>query len=175
LIIESNMIIWVDPEPSVGCYQRCAVISFDLAGNCLFLDSQKRQYNIVGWPYIGPVVKDSEMQVRCVAECICLEESHCMYVWIVRMLADMEPRCNLSFLDLIFGDQGLTQKIMVDLDIATTCIIRCDYYHQIHEVWTRHFRNSSVSKNQGSFGQNIVGDKGRMGAFILIRQNLSSL
>jgi hypothetical protein len=33
-------------------------------GSCLFLDSQKRQYNIVGWPYIGPVVKDSEMQVR---------------------------------------------------------------------------------------------------------------
>jgi hypothetical protein len=95
-------------------------------GNCLFLDSQKRQYNIAGWPYIGPVVKYSEMQLRCVAECICLEESHRMYVWIVCMLADMEPRYNLSFLDLIFGDQGLTQKFLVDLDIATTCILRCD-------------------------------------------------
>ncbi len=52
-------------------------------GNCLFLDSQKRQYNVVGWPYIGPVVKDSEMQVHYVAECICLEQSHRMYVWIV--------------------------------------------------------------------------------------------
>jgi hypothetical protein len=61
-------------------------------GNCLFLDSQKRQYNVVGWPYISPVVKDSKMQVGCVAEYICLEESHCMYVWIVSILADMEPR-----------------------------------------------------------------------------------
>jgi hypothetical protein len=77
-------------------------------GNCLFLDSQKRQYNTVGWPYIGPVVKDSEMQVNCVAESICLEESHRMYVWIVLMLVEMEPRFSLSFVDIIFGDQRLT-------------------------------------------------------------------
>ena len=122
-------------RPEAVCWMllemRSNLIQF---GNCLSLNSQKRQYNIVDWPYIGPVVKDSEMQVHCVAECICLEESHCMYVWIVCMLADMEPRYNLSFFDLIFGDQGLTQKILVDLDIATTCTLRCDYYHQIHEV-----------------------------------------
>ena len=67
-------VCWMLPE------MRVDLIRF---GNCLFLDSQKRQYNVAGWPYIGPVVKDSEMQVRCVAECICLEESHRMYVWIV--------------------------------------------------------------------------------------------
>jgi hypothetical protein len=56
--------------------------SFDLLGfgNCLFLDSQKRLFNTVGWPYIGPVIKDLEMQVCCVAESICVEESHRMYV-----------------------------------------------------------------------------------------------
>jgi hypothetical protein len=109
-------------------------------GNCLFFDSQKRQYTVVGWPYIGPVIKDLEMQeVHCVAYCICLEESHHMYVWIVPMLTDMEPRYNLNFLDLIFGDQGLTQKMLVELDIATTCILHCDYYHQIHEVWPHTF------------------------------------
>jgi hypothetical protein len=42
------------------------------------------------------------MQVRCVAESICLEESHRMYVWIVLMLVEMEPRFNLSFIDIIF-------------------------------------------------------------------------
>jgi hypothetical protein len=79
-------------------------------GNCLFLNSQKRQYRIVGWPCISPAVKDSEIQVCCIAECICLEESNCMYVWIVLMFIYMEPKYSLSFLDLIFGNQGLTQK-----------------------------------------------------------------
>jgi hypothetical protein len=98
------------------------------------------------------------MQVRCVAECICIEESHRMYVWIVRMLADMEPRYNLSFLHLIFADQGLTQKILVDLDIATTCILRCDYYHQINEVWphtfgTHLFQKTGVIWTECCWGQ----------------------
>jgi hypothetical protein len=128
-------------------------------GNCLFLESQKRQYNVVGWPYIGAVVKDLEMQVRCVAECICLEESHRMYVWIVSMLADMEPRYNLNFLNLIFGDQGLTQNILVDLDIATTCILRCDYYHQIHEVWPHTFGTHLFEKIRGHLDQMLLGSK----------------
>jgi hypothetical protein len=64
---------WMLPE------MRCDLLHF---GNCLFLDSQKRQYNTMGWPYIGPVVKDSEMQVRRVAESIIVEESHRMYVWM---------------------------------------------------------------------------------------------
>ena len=65
-------------RPKAVCWMLPAEMRSDLLrfGNCLFLDSQKRQYNTVGWPYIGPVVKDSEMQVRCVAESICLEESH---------------------------------------------------------------------------------------------------
>jgi hypothetical protein len=66
---------------------RCDLIQF---GNCLFLESQKRQYNFVGWPYIGPVVKDSEMQISCIAEYIYVEESHRIYVWIVLMLVDMK-------------------------------------------------------------------------------------
>jgi hypothetical protein len=130
-------------------------------GNCLFLGSQKRQYNVVGWPYIGPVVKDSEIQVHCMAECICLEESHRMYVWIVSMLADMEPRYNLNFLDLIlFGDQGLTQNILVHLDIATTCILRCDYYHQIHEVWwPQTFGTHLFEKTRGHLNRMLLGSK----------------
>jgi hypothetical protein len=128
-------------------------------GNCLFLDSQKRQYNIVGWPYIGPVVKDSEMQVRCVAECICVEESHRMYVWIVRMLSDMENRYHLSSLVLMFGDQGLTQKILVDLDIQTTCTLRCDYYHEIHEVWPNTFGTHLFQKIRGHLDRMLLGSK----------------
>ncbi len=92
-------------------------------GNCLFLDSQKRQYNIAGWPYIGPVIKDLEMQVRCVAESIVVEESHRMYVWITQMLVEMEPRYSLDRIRIIFGDQALTNQILVDLGIEETCTL----------------------------------------------------
>jgi hypothetical protein len=97
------------------------------------------------------------MQVCCIAETICLEESHLMYVWIARMLANMEPRYNLSFLDLIFGDQGLTHKILVDLDIATTCILHCDYCHQIHEVWPHTFGTHLFKKSRGHLDQMLLG------------------
>jgi hypothetical protein len=82
-----------------------------------------------------------------------------MYVWIVRMLADMEPRYNLSFLDLIFGDQRLTQKILVDLDIAITCVLRCDYYHQLHEVWPHTFGTHLFQKIRGHLDRMLLGTK----------------
>ena len=128
-------------------------------GNCLFLDSQKRQYNSVGWPYIGPVVKDSEMQVRCVAECICVEESHRMYVWIVLMMVDMERRYCLSALILIFGDQGLSNKILVDLKITTTCTLRSDYHHSKHEVFPNTFGPHLFSKISGYLDRMLLGSK----------------
>jgi hypothetical protein len=83
----------------------------------------------------------------CIAEYISLEESHHMYSWIVLMLVNMETKYNLSFLDLIFGNQGLNQKILVDLDIPTTCILHCDFYHQIHEVWPHTFRTHLLKTN----------------------------
>jgi hypothetical protein len=82
-----------------------------------------------------------------------------MYVWIACMLAYMEPRYNLSFLDLIFADQGLTQKILVDLDIATICILRCDYYHQINEVWPHTFGTHLFQKIRGHLDQMLLGTK----------------
>jgi hypothetical protein len=80
-------VCWILPE------MRSDLLGF---GNCLFLDSQKRQYNIAGWPYIGPVIKDLEMTVCCVAERIIVEESHHMYVWIIQMLVEREPRYSLD-------------------------------------------------------------------------------
>jgi hypothetical protein len=71
----------------------------------------------------------------------------------------MEPRYNLSFLDLIFGDQGLTQKILVDLDIATTCVLRCEYYHQLHEVWPHTFGTHLIKKIGGDLDQMLLGTK----------------
>ena len=33
-------------------------------GNILSLDAQKRQFNNMGWPYIGPVVKTNDNKIR---------------------------------------------------------------------------------------------------------------
>ena len=48
-------------------------------GNVMFLDPQKRQYNKLCWPYIGPVVKTNENQIRCVAESIGIAKDINMY------------------------------------------------------------------------------------------------
>jgi hypothetical protein len=115
LIIDSDMMLLVSPKPSVGGYRRCFVIY--LFWKLLLPKQSERQYNTIGWPYIGPVVRDLEMQVPCVPESICLEESYCMYIWIILMLVKMEPRFALSFIDIIFGNQGLTDQILLNLDI----------------------------------------------------------
>jgi hypothetical protein len=141
---------WMLPE------MRCDLLRF---GNILFLDSQKRQYNSYGWPYIGPVVKDSEMQVRCVAESIIVEESHRMYVWVTEMLADMEPRYKLSSIKIIFGDQALTDGILVDLGIKETCTLRGDYHHLINEVWPATFGTYLYHRIRGDLDRMLMGSK----------------
>jgi hypothetical protein len=143
-------VCWMLPE------MRSDLLRF---GNILFLDSQKRQYNTVGWPYIGPVVKDSEMQVRCVAESICVEESHRMYVWITQMLAEMEPRFQLLSIKIIFGDQALTQQILVDLGIQDTCILRGDYHHLINEVWPATFGPHLYHNIRRDLEQMLIGSR----------------
>jgi hypothetical protein len=44
-------------------------------GVALYLDAQKRQYNTLQWPYIGPVVLDCELMVQVTCEALVLEES----------------------------------------------------------------------------------------------------
>jgi hypothetical protein len=39
-----------------------------------FFDTMMKEYNVLGWPYMGPTVKDGEMKIRQVAECIAIEE-----------------------------------------------------------------------------------------------------
>ena len=63
------------------------------------------------------------MKVCYVAESIVVEESHRMYVWITQMLVEMEPRYSLDRIQIIFGDQALTNQILVDLGIEETCTL----------------------------------------------------
>jgi hypothetical protein len=99
------------------------------------------------------------MQVCCVAESICLEESHRMYVWIVLMLVEMEPRFTLSFIDIIFGDQGMTDQILIDLDIGSTCILRGDCHHLMNEVWPHTFGTHLYQKIRGHLDRMLLGSK----------------
>jgi hypothetical protein len=55
---------------------RCSLVC---CGNVICLDAQKCQMNNLNWVYIGPVVKDPEMEVAVVAEALCIEESMEMF------------------------------------------------------------------------------------------------
>ena len=111
-------------------------------GNVVCLDAQKRQYNSSGWPYIAPCVKDNEMKVAVAAESIVTEENHEYYVWILQCMVDIEPRFQLSNIRIIFADQKITPTVLQDLGIESTCTLRGDFYHLLHEVWPNHFHSS---------------------------------
>lgn len=103
---------WMSPE------MRSDLLRY---GNVIFLDAQKKQYNELGWPYIGPCVKDCDMKVRVVSECIIAEEKHEAYIWVMKQLSDMEPRFQVNQLKLIFADQFMSQRLLLELEIQETC------------------------------------------------------
>jgi hypothetical protein len=111
-------------------------------GSVLCLDAQKRQFNSSGWPYIAPVVKDNEMKVALAAESIVTEETHEFYIWILKSMVEIEPRFELANVRLVFADQKLTDTILQELGITSTCTLRGDFYHLLNEVWPDHFHSS---------------------------------
>jgi hypothetical protein len=105
--------MWIFP------HQRCSHIRY---GHTVFLDGQKKQFNEFGWPYIGPVVKDSEFKVQTHAKSICMEESNNVYSWIIKSMCEIETCFNISDLRLIYADQLISDAVLVDLGIQETCI-----------------------------------------------------
>jgi hypothetical protein len=108
-------------------------------GDALFLDSQKRQFNAMNWPHIGPCVKDQEMKVWVVAKTICVEKSTRMYAWVIKMMHEMEPCFSLSHICLFFGDQGIMQILLRTLGVKHSCLLSGDYHHLIDEVFPDQF------------------------------------
>ena len=106
-------------------------------GDIMFLDSQKRQYNSSGWPYIGPVIKNSENKLGVTAEGIVTFEDIDMYTWMFKAMMSIEPRWNISTLKVIYADGFLTQKLLRNLKIEDTCILHGDYFHLMKEVWPK--------------------------------------
>jgi hypothetical protein len=67
-------------------------------GTHMLLDSKKTPYiNGIGWPYIGPAVKDDEMKVRVLGESIVVGKTLDAYEWVLRSIVKMEPRFSLSY------------------------------------------------------------------------------
>jgi hypothetical protein len=71
-------------------------------GDVLFLDAMMKDFNEMHWPYIGPTVKDGEMKIRQVAECVAISESLDVYQFVIESMASMENRWKLSDLHILF-------------------------------------------------------------------------
>ena len=70
-------------------------------GNIMFLDSQSRQYNRLGWPYIGPVVKTNQDKIAVACEGIVTSESIVTYVWVLKSMESIEKRWSPSKLSIV--------------------------------------------------------------------------
>jgi hypothetical protein len=104
-------------------------------GDILFLDAQMRQYNKIGWPYIGLAVKSSNNKICVTSESVVLTEDIETYKWIILMQAEMVPAFSIRDILLIFGDGKITDRLLSELGIQDTCLLRCDYYHVMKEIW----------------------------------------
>jgi hypothetical protein len=82
------------------------------------------------------------MKVAVAAESIVTEETHEFCVWILKSMAEIEPRFQLANMRIVFADQKLTDAILQELGITTTCTLRGDFYHLLNEVWPEHFHSS---------------------------------
>jgi hypothetical protein len=57
-------------------------------------------------------------------------------------MAETEPRFQLANTPIVFADQKLTDTILQELGMTTTCTLRGDFYHLLNEVWPEHFHSS---------------------------------
>jgi hypothetical protein len=108
-------------------------------GDVFFLDAMMKDFNELSWPYIGPTVKDGEMKIRQVAECVAINESLDIYQFVIQSMASIETRWSLKDLHIIFADQFITKTLLQNLGIVSTCTLRCDYHHIVNEVWPKQF------------------------------------
>lgn len=61
-------------------------------GHLISLDFQKQKYNILSWPYCGPVIIDGDMEIGVFAEALHLSESLDGYMFVMESAFDMVPK-----------------------------------------------------------------------------------
>jgi len=99
------------------------------------LDSQKRAFNKLGWPYIGISLHNNNLRVCVCCEAIVNGETIVMYTWIIQTMCKMEPRWCCSNLKIIFGDGFITPRLLRNLGIESSCVLHGDFFHLLNEVW----------------------------------------
>jgi hypothetical protein len=52
-------------------------------------------------------------------------------------MARLEPRFQLDKIRIIFANKGITNSLLHLLSIHETCLLRCDYWHLMNEVWNK--------------------------------------
>ena len=129
-IDEPDAILWVTPAMRMVLRRYPEILS---------LDMQKRQYNILNWPYCSLVFHSGHGKGLSGCECIVCEESHKMYKWIIETCADIEPSFQPQKIKMIYADNLITKELLVDLGIHRTCQLHCDYHHQQRIVWPKLF------------------------------------
>ena len=97
-------------------------------GKIMFLDAQKRQYNKHGWVYIGPCIRDHNNTTGTVIELLGIEESIDSYSFVLKSLFKMEPSFDKSQIKVMFADDLITESLLSNVGIASTCILRCDVF-----------------------------------------------
>ena len=106
-------------------------------GNIMFIDAQKRKYNKLNWPYIGPVIKNSDNRIGVTCEAIVTTEDIDTYTWIFKSMVSIEPRWSVSRLQILYGDGLVSKKLLENLGISHSCILHGDFYHLFKENWPK--------------------------------------
>jgi hypothetical protein len=63
------------------------------------------------------------MKLVVAVESIVTEETHEFYIWILQAMAEIVPRFQLSNILIIFADQMLTDTVLEELRITSTCTL----------------------------------------------------
>lgn len=104
-------------------------------GDSMSLDSQKRTFNKLGWPYIGIALHNNDDRFCVCSEAIINGEKIEMYTWIMQSMCKMEPRWNCSKIRIIFADGFITPRLLRNLHIENSCVLHGDCFHLLNEVW----------------------------------------
>ena len=106
-------------------------------GNIMFLDGQKRRFNKLNWPYIGPVIKNGDNRIGVTCESIVTTEDIATYTWIFKAMLSIEPRWSFSNIQIIYADGLVTKRLLINLGIQHSCVLHGDYYHLMRENWPK--------------------------------------
>ena len=106
-------------------------------GNIMFIDWQKRKYNKLNWPYIGPVIKNSDNCIGVTCNAIVTTEDTDTYTCIFKAMVSIEPWWSPIQLKLLYTDRLVSKRLLSNLDIQDTCLLHGDYYHLFRENWPK--------------------------------------